>query len=226
MLHVSDEQDNLSCRCRRCILADLQEELLSLADPRSAAVLVVDVQNIFTSLPLFPPAQEVLPCLQRFLDHARAAEVLIIYSQVIIPVETYSEVWKRQFGADNTWIAPGTKGIEIDPMVAPRTGDLTVVKHRYSAFLGTPLESILHTRAIGTVILTGLTTDVCVGSTARDAFQRDFHVITLADCTAEVSQACHESGLETLARNFGMVCSSTEVVRAWEAQMALTTVAP
>lgn len=66
------------------------------------------------------------------------------------------------------------------------------------------------------VIAAGLTTDVCVGSAVRDAFQRDYRTITLADCTAEASQAGHVSGLHTLGRVFDTVCVSTGVMAVWQ----------
>jgi hypothetical protein len=82
----------------------------------------------------------------------------------------------------------------------------------------TGLESLLRSRGITTVIVTGLVTDICVSSTARDAFQLDFHTITLSDCTAAGSQARHDTTLETLARAFGRVCSSEDVAAAWQTQ--------
>jgi ureidoacrylate peracid hydrolase len=70
------------------------------------------------------------------------------------------------------------------------------------------------------VVAAGLTTDVCVGSTVRDAFQRDFYVITLADCCAEMTLTRHEAALATLADNFGTVCSSTELLAIWQTQLS------
>jgi len=96
-----------------------------------------------------------------------------------------------------------------------------VTKHRYSAFFGTTLDSILRARGIRTVVVGGLTTDVCVGSTARDAFQHEYNVITLSDCTAELTQARHEAGLQTLAANFGVVCTADEVVQQWNGGTAV-----
>lgn len=84
--------------------------------------------------------------------------------------------------------------------------------------IGTPLGTLLRSRGIRTVIVGGLTTDVCVSSTARDAFQRDFNTITLADCAAEQTLARHESGLATLASVFGLVCNSSDVLGVWDAQ--------
>jgi nicotinamidase-related amidase len=140
-------------------MQEQREALSSVVDPRHSALLVVDVQRWFTRErpePMFPPVEDALRRLRRFIDAARAAGVLVIRIQNVIPDELYSEVWRRQF--------PGTWGSSSP-----------------------------------------LATDACVSSTSRDAFQREFHVVTLSDCTAKVTQARHESGLATLAANFGLV---------------------
>ncbi len=188
-----------------------------LTDPHRTAVLVVDVQNLFVGFPLHPPVEEVLPRLRRFVDAARAAGALIVRIEVVIPDAMYSEVWQRQYGP-TTFLAPGSEGATFAPGFAPEPGDVVITKPRYSAFIGTPLETVLRSRDIRSVIVGGLTTDVCVSSTARDAFQRDFTTITLRDCAAEQTRARHESGLATLASAFGTVCDSSDVVRAWTAQ--------
>jgi ureidoacrylate peracid hydrolase len=208
-------------------MQEQREALSSLVDPRHSALLVVDVQRWFTRErpePMFPPVEDALRRLRGFIDAARAAGVLVIRIQSVIPDELYSEVWRRQF--PGTWgssspLATDAWGTPFCPGFEPLLGDLLVTKPRYSAFFGTPLEPILRSRGIRTVLVGGLTTDVCVSSTSRDAFQREFHVVTLSDCTAEVTQARHESGLATLAANFGLVRSSAEVLDAWPTSAAL-----
>lgn len=198
-------------------------DIEALVAPQHTAAIMIDVQKAFTdeSRPKYPPVQEVLPRLQRFVDDARAAGVLVIWVQVTHPPETNSGVWRQRNPLRSaSYLAPGSEEAEFHPGFGPKEGDVHVIKHRYSAFIGTPLELILHTRDIRTVIVAGLTTDVCVSSTARDAFQRDFDVITLGDCTAEVSRNRHESGLETLGASFGQVCSSSDVVAAWQRRLA------
>ena len=193
----------------------------ALAGPARTAVLLVDVQRIFTALPLSPPVAGVLGNLCRFLDEARAIGVPVVVVRIVVPPELSSAVWRRQFPRlDPAWLAPGTRNADYEPGFEPREGDVVVTKPRYSAFVGTALEAILRAREVRTVVAAGLTTDVCVGSTVRDAFQRDFHVITLADCCAEMTQAQHESPLETLAANFGTVCASTELLALWRTQRA------
>lgn len=195
------------------------DELPELVDPRRTAVLAVDVQRAYTGFPtLYPPADEILPRLQQFLAAARSAGVTVVRIQGIIPDELFSEVWQRQFRQAphvRAFTAPGSVGVQFHPGFEPQPGDITVSKYRYSAFFGTPLDSILRARGIRTVIACGLTTDVCVGSTVRDAYQHDYTVITLSDCTADRVQMCHEAALRTLASNFGAVMASTDVADAW-----------
>lgn len=195
-----------------------QGTLEELVAPQCTAVLLVDVQEVFTSIPgLFPTVTDVLPRLRTCLDKARATGVLVVHARIVIPRDAYSMNWQRQFAAGfRAAIAPGAAATAFAQGFEPRTEDVLITKHRYSAFYGTPLASILRTRGIRTVIMGGLTTDVCVGSTARDAYQEDFQVVTLADGTAEVTRAQHEAALATLAMNFGLVCSTSDVVTAWQ----------
>jgi ureidoacrylate peracid hydrolase len=197
-----------------------------LLDPRQTAVLVVDVQTHFTRTVgprLFPPVEDVLRRLRRFVDGARDAGVPIVRIRVVIAAENRSEVWLRQLPPElrgREPLAPDAEGAAFHPGFEPRPGEVVITKHRYSAFFATPLDSVLRHRGVRTVVVVGLTTDVCVGMTARDAFQREYNVVTLADCTAEVTQARHEAGLATLTARFGLVCTSTDVLRIWSPQLA------
>jgi nicotinamidase-related amidase len=112
--------------------------------------------------------------------------------------------------------APDSPAVVYAPGFEPEAGDLVMTKDRYSAFVGTGLADQLRGRGIETVVVAGLTTAVCVSSTARDAFQLDFHTITLSDCCAEGNLAAHEAALKTLESHFGRVCASDEVVAAWQ----------
>ena len=194
---------------------DQRAALAALADPRHTAVLVVDVQNLFAGFPLHPPVAEVLPRLRRFIHAARSAGALIVRIENVIPDAMFSAVWQRQHGTPTTFLPPGSEAAAFAPGFAPEPGDVVITKPRYSAFVGTPLETLLRSRGIQTVIVGGLTTDVCVSSTARDAFQRDLNTIILADCAAEQTRVRHESGLATLASAFGLVCDASDVLGVW-----------
>jgi ureidoacrylate peracid hydrolase len=68
--------------------------------------------------------------------------------------------------------------------VQPTAGDLVVVKHRYSAFAGTDLDARLKECGIRSLLLTGVATEVCVESTARDGYFLDYYITMVADCCA------------------------------------------
>jgi ureidoacrylate peracid hydrolase len=196
--------------------------LAALVAPPHTAVLVVDLQPMFTGMTLAPPLAEVLPRLRQFLDGARAAGVLRVFIRHVIPAERWTAVWQDQHSArTRAALAPDSPLSAFDPAFAPAADDLVVVKERYSAFVGTDLAARLRARGIRAVVVVGLTTDVCVSSTARDAFHHEFHPVTLADCTAERTLARHEAGLASLAACFGRVCNSEEVLASWQATPAL-----
>ena len=99
--------------------------------------------------------------------------------------------------------------------IEPLPGERIVKKHRYSAFAGTELGEVLQEKGIKSLILTGVTTNVCVESTARDAFMRDYYVVFLKDCTATYNREIHESTLRNIDRHFGVVAGSGDVVAIW-----------
>ena len=182
-------------------------------DPHTTAFVAVDVQRMFTDLlavPVFPPLERVRSNIRACLDQARAAGATVILVRTVIASDEHSRgtrTWP-EFMRNN--LAPGAPGTEFDPCTGVSSGDLQVVKQRYSAFHGTALDSVLKERGITTVVLCGITTNVCVQSTARDAWQLDYEAITLSDCCAEIGEGEHEASLAYTARNFGTVCTSAE----------------
>ena len=176
----------------------MSETLPNLAEtvaPDRTALLVVDVQRFFTRTQpgaMFPPVEDVHDTQRRFIDTCRERGVLVVRIQAIIPDEATSGVWRRHFKGN--WPTPSPLGpdhpmAQFHPGFEPLPGDIVVTKPRYSSFNGTSLESTLRSRGIRTVLVAGLTTDVCVSSTSRDAFQHEFDTVTLKDCTAARNQA-------------------------------------
>lgn len=194
-----------------------------ILDPASTAIVVVDMQNDYCA-----PGGSVasrghdismitgmIPRLQQFLDGARGLKAQIIFIQCIHEPETDSETWlARHGGIPQPHVRKGTWGADFCG-VAPAKGEPVVIKHRYSAFVGTRLESVLHTLGIRTLIMTGVGTNVCVESTARDGYMRDYNIIFVSDCTATSSLAEHEATLANMRKFFGMVATSDEVLAYW-----------
>ena len=187
-------------------------------DPATTAVVCVDVQRLFTDMvgaPIEPPLNAVLPRIGRFVEDSRKAGATIVLVRTIIAPDAHSRSTRQWPEFMRAGMAPNAPGSTFDPCLNPQPGDIEVVKQRYSAFVGTRLDEILRERAIASIIVLGLTTNVCVQSTARDAWQRDYETITLADCCAEIGPGSHDASLAWTARNFGAVCTSDEVTTHW-----------
>jgi ureidoacrylate peracid hydrolase len=122
-------------------------------------------------------------------------------------------------GRESRILIRDTWSTEILDELKPQKGDTVLYKTRYSGFYGTDLDSILKTRGIKSLIVTGATTCVCVDSTIRDAMFRDYTCVLLEDCTgepigSESTRSNHEAALLTIQTLFGWVSTSAELIDA------------
>lgn len=203
--------------------------LAELVAPSKTAIIVVDVQNDFcepagasgcagrdTSA-----AMAMIPRLQRFLDAAREHGTNVIFIQTIHEPSTDSEAWiGRRSDPNAKNCLKGTWGAEFTG-VAPRPSEPVVVKHRYSAFLNTRLDSVLRTLKVENILVLGVATNVCVESTARQGFMLDYHTVLVSDCSAAYDRAAHDMTLRTHGFYFGRVATSQEIIDTWAATHAV-----
>ncbi|NCT91265.1 cysteine hydrolase [Cellulomonas sp. APG4] len=199
--------------------------------PGRAAVVVVDVQNDFCD-PAGACGQRgsdttaavaMVPRLERFLDEARAAGVLVVFIQTTHDETTDSPAWLGRRGDPVPGASgpvqtcrTGSWGAEFY-RVAPQEGEPVVVKHRYSAFAGTDLEVVLRTAGVDSLLLTGVSTNVCVESTLRDGLFAEFHVTLVEDCAASYEEAAHAMTVQNVEKYFGLVARSDEIGAGWSA---------
>ncbi|MCW5771362.1 MAG: cysteine hydrolase [Rhodospirillaceae bacterium] len=198
--------------------------LAERADPKRAALVVVDMQNDFChgdgllakrGIDM-GPTQAMTPALLKLIEAARAASMPILYTVNQHDRWTDSAAWRKRQGKDVHALArTGSWGADFYA-VAPRDDERVVVKHRYNAFVGTDLDLILRSRGIESVLFSGVATNICVETTARDAFARNYEVVMVRDCLAGSSAAEHQATLSTLSRYFdAVVADAGELAAVW-----------
>jgi ureidoacrylate peracid hydrolase len=198
---------------------------LARVDPATTRLLIVDVQNDFLADGGWfanhgqdvEPMRDAVVNVDRFISVARAAGVRPIFVKAI-----YDEKWLSKpmlerhelVGFDSHHCQSGTWGAEFY-VVRPEPDDDVIVKHRYSAFMGTELDPLLRAQGVENLIIVGVTTNVCVESTARDGYMLDYHIVLVEDCTASYSEEPHQATLANIRRAFGRVVTAEEIVAVW-----------
>lgn len=94
----------------------------------------------------------------------------------------------------------GVCGKPVTDLLQPEEDDYFVLKPKHSGFFSTTLDTLLKYLQVKTLILTGLTGDICVLFTANDAYMRDYHLIVPADCVASSDESENERALAHMAR--------------------------
>ena len=160
---------------------------------------------------------DVLGRTARLLDAARRAGVRVIYVSVKFrpgyperPLNT--GLWQGMAAANA--LVEGTWGATIHEAVTPKEGEPVVTKRGVSAFTASDLTAILDNGGINTLLLAGVATNFVVEGTAREAADKGYNVVVVADCCASNSQEAHEASLNTALPFLSTISSSEEVIAA------------
>ena len=215
------------------IVARMLDTLPRKVAPEHTALIVVDMQNDFCADGGFLQregmnvklVQAMTPRLVGFINKAREAGLPIVYIQTVYyaPGHQYiSDAWlehnwrrdKRRY-REYVPLEQGSWGVEFYGGIKPLPGEIIVQKHRYGAFADTNLDLILRSKGIRTLIITGVATNCCVETTARDGFMKDYYIVFLKDCTAATAEDLHNSTIRNISLYFGEVVDSAEVVKSW-----------
>ncbi len=193
-------------------------------DAAATALIVVDMQNYFmkSGMPACcDVARDIVPNVNRLADVLRRAGGAVVWI-VTEALPGSKNDWPNfyELGDDHVrdtrmeMLATGSDGYALWPGMERMEPDLTVTKTRYSAFIdgSSDLEARLRERAVDTVIIVGVATNVCCEATARDAMMRDFRTVMVSDANAANSDDEHAASLITFYLYFGDVQTTDQVV--------------
>jgi nicotinamidase-related amidase len=175
------------------------------------ALLVVDMQNGFChpdgSFPRIgrglEGAMDAVAMAAMAVAQARAADVPVVFTRHVYrpgrPDEGAALIRNSPELAGVAGLADGTWDAEVCAELGCGPDDLVVDKVRFDAFQWTSLEPLLRGLGVTALLICGVVTNICVETTARSAFMRDFPVTLLADCCAAKTRRLHELSIEVLS---------------------------
>ena len=193
------------------------------------ALLVVDMQNDFvrTGAPLeVPDARATIAVQKTLIDDFRSRELPIVFTRFLS--HTYPNLlwnWSPECQPDTKCCWKGhlrTYEDAADPLdcsdiiqeIYPESGDVIIEKFGYGAFHGTPLNDILRSLGVNSLVITGTVTQICVEETAREAFHFGFMTTVVEDAVSSFDADLHAATLKNFAMKFGWLATGDEVVRA------------
>lgn len=192
-----------------------------------SALLVIDMQNDFI-LPGAPlegwNCMAIVPNIAALVTTFRENDRPVIWTKHVHQgkdIGILEPMWPAT-GPNSKLkaLVKGTPGVEIiADLPAPEPDELVIEKHRYSAFYQTDLELNLRTmflqdplQGVKTLVITGVHTNICCESTARDGFMRDFQIMSVSDAQTAITKELHEAALISTLVAFGRVADTAQVL--------------
>lgn len=199
-----------------------RERLKAKIDPAVTALLVIDMQKDYCCEGGtfhkrgfdVRPAQEVAGKINLFREKTRGLLKQVIHIKMTkvpgLSSPVSAELYRR-LGVERNYDPAFAEFHEV----LPADGETIIPKYGYSGFVSTYLDQFLRVNGIKTLVLTGIATNVCVDTTARDAFMRGYYVVVPSDLTEGTSPEAKKSALLNIDGFYGEVVQSQDLLTCW-----------
>jgi nicotinamidase-related amidase len=205
-------------------------------DPKTTALLIIDMQRDFVEPGGFGEAlgndvsilRKTIAPIKNVLEACRKLGMMIVHTREghradladCPPSKLERGRPKRKIGDDGAMgrlLVRGEKGHDIIAELYPKPGEVVIDKPGKGAFYATDFEAILRNRGIKSLIVCGVTTEVCVNTTVREANDRGFNCVVLDDCVGSYFPEFQEAALAMIKAQggiFGWVSDSKKALKA------------
>ncbi len=169
------------------------------------AIIVVDMINDFVTGKLgSAQAQRIVPNVANLIKKAREQGIPIIYLRdAHTAADREMDIWGEH-------AMKGTGGSEIVPELEPEKTDIVIEKRWYSGFVDTELPSVLKRLGVDTLIILGVSTDICVQNNVGHAYFSGYRTIVPQDCTASIDERAQEQAIKYMKNIYGAEITSSD----------------
>lgn len=192
-----------------------------IVDPVHTCLVVWDVQNALVER-IFNK-EEFVSHLKVLVERLRG-KMPIFYTKITPLKNGFQSSWSYYTTMKNFGISPEEavkmphfmskpEAREIYLEVSPTSEDIVIEKSTASIFVGTDFEQMLRNRGITTIMFTGISTEIGIESSARDASNRGFYTVVISDCVSSSNKELHEFALKVLDKMF-IVKNSSEILKS------------
>jgi nicotinamidase-related amidase len=178
-----------------------------------------------------PPAREIVPRVAALIEVFRRQRLPVVFSEFVYSPRAPLLVGELHpehrpappggptgLGRPSSSCLEGHPSAETVPELAPRADELIVRKHWYDAFAGTVLDGALRARGIGSLVITGTMTDICVLATVIGGFNREYRITVVEDGVATLWPEIQRATLDIVRRAYGRVVAAkvvADTLAAW-----------